>query len=166
MLYEVITETDVEYTSDANGDVDITGLNPGEYTVMEDLTGTGREASTATSWTITVGSGQEFVAYEGQAGLSDDDIAAGKTEIVLDAQEEGQDGFGVPDLAVGNYLDGSIHLFKYDDFNADGVYDPLDGDSALEGIKFLLTGDINGDVDITGLNPGEYTITEVSYNFV
>ncbi len=40
-------------------------------------------------------------------------------------------------LAFGNTRRASIHGFKFEDYNADGIYNPMDGDLPLGGIEFL-----------------------------
>ena len=80
-------------------------------------------------------------------------------------------------LIFGNYVPGSIHGFKFDDFDADGVYEPENGEVPFEGISFELTGtdgmgnavgpivvqsDINGQFWYEDLVPGIYTVREVT----
>jgi hypothetical protein len=74
----------------------------------------------------------------------------------------------------GNYLNGSIHGFKFEDMDANGLFDGTD--VAMVGVWIELSGDVDGDGDIdTGqvqtdangkfsflnLHPGTYTVTEL-----
>ena len=64
----------------------------------------------------------------------------------------------------GNYIKGSIHGFKFEDVDADGVYEPGDGEVPFEDIPFELwdvdgnlvskaNTDETGGFDFTGLIP-------------
>ena len=70
-------------------------------------------------------------------------------------------------------IDGSIHGFKYEDVDGDGVYNDL-VDLPLGGVEFVLTGtdvlgnpvnestftDVTGKFAFVGVVPGSYTVTE------
>ncbi len=159
--------------TDANGDFWFSDLKPGTYTVTENVPPT-YESSTHgldPSVTLTVDSGIEFVAMNGQAMFPDE-------LPPLSMKKERQDDR----LLFGNFERGSIHGIKFEDFNADGF--PDDTDQLLAGVTFTLTG-VDGmgtpvrsetvvtnddpttpGVDETGqfwfnnLKPGVYTVTE------
>ena len=53
----------------------------------------------------------------------------------------------------GNFVKGSIHGFKFEDYNADGKYDPDGGDFPYGGIPFELS--LDGEVvDASGIVTG------------
>ena len=146
-------------TSNADGEFWFVDLIPGEYTIREtaDLTGD-MMASTPTEVTVFVGSGQELVWTDGAAMLDED---AQQVEVNVGT-----------DLIFGNYVKGSIHGFKFEDINADGVYQPDDGDFPMEGIPFELvdangakqttTSNANGEFEFTDVVPGNYTVRETA----
>ena len=92
-----------------------------------------------------------------------------KVEQILDDQRD-----GVPDLAFGNFVLGSIHGIKYEDVNGNGLQDS--GEPPVGGVIFTLTGtDGKGDpiapLEMTSDNqtgefwfedlvPGTYSVTE------
>jgi uncharacterized protein (DUF2141 family) len=64
---------------------------------------------------------------------------------------------------------GTLEIFKFNDLDGDGVYDPLDGETPLSGWDFDVDGpggpysgttDANGLYTLTNLGPGLYTATE------
>jgi hypothetical protein len=74
----------------------------------------------------------------------------------------------------GNFANGSIHGIKFEDLDADGLFDG--SDTPMSGVTIRLTGDTDGDGDsdtvdfVTGadgqfhfvnLHPGVYTLTEL-----
>ena len=77
-------------------------------------------------------------------------------------------GIPSPDNDFGNYVNGSIHGFKFDDTNGDGVFNG--SDIPQVGVVFTLSGngitpitdstDASGSFDFTNLKPGTYTVTE------
>ena len=81
------------------------------------------------------------------------------------------DGVEFDSLLFGNTVPGSIHGFKFEDLNGDGVYDPAN-EPPLAGVVFTLTGTAlqssrttasdgtDGQFWFTGLLPGTYTVTE------
>ena len=77
-------------------------------------------------------SGVEFVSRVGQANLPPDST---KQEILLDNLAP----IGVPDLAFGNTVAGSIHGFKFEDVDGNGLYNAAI-DLPLVGVVFTLTG--------------------------
>ena len=155
--------------SNPNGEFWFTDLKPGEYKVREILDHNIWN-TTPLERTITVGLGEEHVWQAGAAHLPAD---TGKVEVLAD-------------LSFGNAISGSIHGFKFDDYDGDGIYepdsdpDPNDGrdqnDHPIEGFVFEIIGDTDGDgaIDedifvttdangefwLEGLYPGEYTIRE------
>jgi len=165
-----ITQTVI---TDASGYFDFTsllpsvaGAGPGTgYTVTETVS-TGHVATTATSFWHDLASGEELVAFEGQA----DPLGPGQTQVLIEAP-----------LMFGNAVPGSIHGFKFEDVDGDGIYTP-GTDQPLAGVEFTLTGtdgqgndidrtdttDANGFFEFTGLwpsvadaGPGTgYTVTE------
>ena len=146
----------VETMTNQDGDFWFTGLTPGNYTVTESVP-VGSVATTPTSYTDDVFSGQELVAFDGQAML-----LPGQEQVVIG-----------PELQFGNVIPtASIHGYKFKDVNGNGVDDD---EPRLEGVTITLTGDIDGDGDIdvvptvTDVNgeywfdpifPGDYTVTE------
>jgi type VI protein secretion system component Hcp len=95
-------------TTNERGEFWFTGLRPGTYTVRELLLD-GSVATTYSSVTVTVRSGEELVAFAGQAMLGPNDP---QHEVVLGDR-----------LKFGNAFPGSIHGFKFEDRDGDGVYD-------------------------------------------
>jgi hypothetical protein len=139
--------------TDASGEYSFTGLTPGTYTVAE---------TQQTGWTRTVGgaqftltSGQEAVAFQGEAG----NLLPGQAEVATAG------------LAFGNFERTSVHGYKFNDLNGNGVDN---SDPRLGGWTFTLTGtdntgsavskstitDANGEYSFTGLTPGTYTVAE------
>ncbi|TWU02566.1 SdrD B-like domain-containing protein [Stieleria varia] len=149
------------------------GLSEGIYRVREVLTATQVDRSwrqsTASAGDISLPLGAAVVAISGQS-------IGGQQETVL------------ADLAIGNYVLGSLHGQVYNDINGNGVQDP--GETGLDGVTITLSGidgkgvaigsrsfvttsmDLNGDGSIdslterglygfTDLAPGTYTLTEV-----
>ena len=155
-------------TTDDLGEYRFQGLYPGEYTVTETVPA-GWFASTLTSCTRTLTSGQELVAVLGQAGLAPWDHR----------QEVGPD----PCLAFGNYRKAIQEGIKYEDANGNGTYDP-GTDNVLEDwtiYAYADTGTVPGKLDLgdtwkdqqlTGadgkyrfeLEPGAYIIVEEARN--
>ena len=150
-----------EVSNDA-GEFWFTELTPGTYTVTETVPD-GFMASTATSVTLTIISGQEYVWADGAAMLPD--------PIVLPSMKfETQTN----DLSFGNFEKGSIHGFKFKDLDADGLYEPNDPDHPevpWAGFEFVLTDaagavvgtEVSNDAGefwFTELTPGTYTVTE------
>ena len=70
----------------------------------------------------------------------------------------------------GNRLaEGTLAIFKFNDVNGDGIYDPLDGDAPLSGWQYDVTGTggpysgstgTDGFLLFTGLALGDYEVTE------
>ncbi|MDA1052496.1 MAG: tandem-95 repeat protein [Planctomycetota bacterium] len=100
-----------------------------------------------------------------------------RREVVLSST-----AFAASPLMFGNTIPGSIHGFKFEDMDGDGVYEPGDGDVGSAGVDFVLTGtdglgkvitrrettDANGDFWFVGLLPSVrssggagYTVTEI-----
>ena len=143
--------------TDDSGYFWFTDLVSGSYTISEwpgDYIPT-----TNTSVTLFVEPDTELVAFPGQAMLRPD-----QTEVVVG-----------PELMFGNQPPSSIHGFKFEDVDGDGVYDPgldlpwanvwfgLWGDSDGDG-QNELTGtstDANGNFWFTGLHAGQYTVSEI-----
>ncbi len=148
------------HTTDVDGEFDFTGLYPGEYTLKEVVPPGSQISSFITEFNFFLSSRQEWVAYPGQAGLGPEAL---QVEVEL------------PSLKVGNVIPGSIHGFKFEDVDADGIYSPT-VDQPMESIEFQLTGDYNGDgegetfswwsdengeFEFVNLWPGEYTLEEM-----
>ncbi len=145
-------------TTDIEGRFWFTGLLPGTYTVTETVPD-GFVATTPTSWTFDLQSRIEFVWAQGEANLPADDPRI--EEVVGN------------DLIFGNTVPGSIHGFKFEDLNGNGVYDP-NTEPPLANVTFTLEGvtglgtqltrttttDTDGRFWFTGLLPGTYTVTE------
>ncbi len=155
----------VTTTTDADGEFAFEGLLPGDYKVKETLPAD-RDNSTSVKVSINgLVSRQEYVAYDGQAGLAVDDP---RVEVFKKA------------LAFGNHIPVQIHVFKYEDMNADNQFQV--GEPAIAGWMMTLTGtdgkgkpvgpdvkwtddgalvpDMLGWVWYEGLAPGEYTVCE------
>ena len=76
-------------------------------------------------------------------------------------------------LRFGNFVKGSIHGFKFDDYDKNGLYDPSithgpDGkhDTPLAGIPFELTGDVDNDGNVDSIltftdHNGEFWFEEI-----
>ncbi len=155
--------------SNPDGEFWFTDLKPGEYKVREILDH-GLWNTTPLERTVTVSAGEEHVWADGAANLPSD---SGKVEVLAD-------------LAFGNAISGSIHGFKFNDYDGDGVYEPdsdpdpsdgrdqndhpwegfvfeiigdTDGDGTVESGIFLTT-DANGEFWIRDLYPGEYIVRE------
>ena len=165
--------------TDAAGQADWLDLDPGVYSLQATLVAPWQPSTPLVVDDITVRSRQEWVAQAGQADLPPE---SPRQEMILD-----EDGDGVPDLAFGDYLFGSIHGQKFDDANADGVQNPeevgangititLDGVDSIGNVvsRTAVTADVDLDGDGTidpeterglyafaDLNPGTYTVTEV-----
>lgn len=65
---------------------------------------------------------------------------------------------------------GTLEIFKFNDLDGDGIYDPLDGETPLADWDFDIVGpaysnsgttDANGLIVLTSLQPGLYTVTEI-----
>jgi hypothetical protein len=103
---------------------------------------------------VTVQSGEELVWQAGAAHLGE---GALQHEVLT------------PSLVWGNYIKGSIHGFKFEDVDGDGVRD--EGEGPMAGVTFELV-DVAGTVSeqvtnadgefwFVGLAPGAYTVREV-----
>ena len=124
-------------TTDSNGEFWFTDLPPSiagtptdngdtasGYTIIEEVP-SGFVATTPTSFTTNLESRQELVAIAGQAMLPDGDP---RVEVLVGA-----------DLMFGNTVYGSIHGYKFEDVDGNGVFD-ADIDLPLAGVTFTLTG--------------------------
>ena len=175
----IVVETD-----DA-GEFWFTGLIPGTsdmpatYTVREvtEALGDSYMPSTSSEFTVTVSPGEEYVWRSGAAMLEPDD---GRHEVPFDDALTAVPGNDLnEEFMIGNFQKGSVHGFKFEDHDADGVYEPNDDDAPLAGIPFVLIGDVDGDgqednvrttTDDNGefwfenLWPGDYTVREVLDN--
>ena len=116
-------------TTDENGQAWFTLLPPGTYTVEEDTSqlpehvmpspGADGFPGADEPRMVTISSGQEHV-YTPQVAM------------LLDGQEEvfndNGNGNNVDEnLIFGNFLKGSIHVFGFEDMDADGRYEPGEG---------------------------------------
>ena len=124
-------------TTDASGFIVLTGLAADTYTVTETV---------QVDWETTTTNPQVVAA-------------GGEDEGVL--------------LYFGNMQlgQGILTIFKFNDLDGDGIYEPLDGETPLSGWDFDITGlnydesrttDGTGLIILTGLLPGDYTVTEVT----
>lgn len=138
--------------TDANGEYEFLDLGPGTYEVAEVLQPEW-VPSTASPPPLTLQSGQEYVAEDGQSGIGG---VPGKFETTE------------PLLAFGNFQFGSIHGYKFDDLNGNGVDD---GEPRLSGVQIDLhingsveqttVTDANGEYGFLELLPNAYYVTEV-----
>ena len=141
-------------TTDIHGDYWFTGLAPGDYEVRENLEKTdtngnnvpdsdeGLVSTTPETFRTIVKSRQEFVweagawLMQGDANgdgvFNQDDIDYQIDRFALKTQKV------VPNsgLKFGNFVLGSVHAIKYDDFNVDGDHDA--GEVGMAGINFDL----------------------------
>ncbi len=142
----------VATVTDGTGEYHFIDLYPGAYTITETLPA-GSIATTAESVTLTLVSGEEAVAYTGQA----DPLHMGQFEMVNTA------------LAFGNFTLFTISGMKYEDLNGNGVND---GEPGLGGWTIVLDVGPDGIVDdytmtasdgtyaFTGLGPATYRLFE------
>ena len=165
--------------TDENGEVWFLGLKPGEIyelvevgpntdsalgAVVEMADGDQIMSSTHDDIRIVVKSGEEWV-WRGDAAMLDANSPSVKHEVPI--------GSG---LSFGNYVKGSIHGFKFQDMDGDGVFDPggVNGDDGFGGITFTVqgidqhnstvTGDVvtleGGEFWFENLIPGRYVVAE------
>ena len=124
-------------TTGTDGAFDFTDLVPDTYTVHEiDPTDStqdilndgvsdfeqGLRQSSGADFTVKVDSRQEYVWTAGAAGLPASSL---REEVNVGNQ-----------LVWGNYVTGSIHGFKFQDLNRDGVH--TENEPVLDGVKFDL----------------------------
>lgn len=131
--------TEKSMQTDANGEFWFTGLRPGTYKVSENPP-FGSFPTTHMEITITVQSRQEFVALDGQAMLPANDP---RVEINYGAE-----------LIFGNAFEGSIHGYKFEDLNANGVWDA--GEPPVPGVTIVLKGDDGTEYTAVTMDNGEY----------
>ena len=118
-------------------------------------------------WQQTLPAGPSFaytvILTSGQS-LNDQNFGNRPTATVVltsGQQSNGQD--------FGNYVPGSIHGFKFEDWDGDGHYD-VGVEPRLANVQFTLTGttgpavqvltNLSGEFAFIGLAPGSYTVTE------
>ncbi len=124
-------------TTGTDGRFWFTNLLPGTYTVTETVP-TGFFPTTPITRTFDLQSRQEFVWARGEASLPPNDP---RVEVLADSN-----GDGVGDqLIFGNTVPGSIHGFKFEDLNGNGVYDP-NTEPPLASVTFTLSG-----IDVQGI---------------
>jgi hypothetical protein len=145
----------ITQTTDMGGEFWFTGLAPGNYTVTEQIPA-GFVSSTGSVWTKAIRSRQEYAWQTGAADLQPGDL---RVEIVDQ------------DLIFGNYATGSVHGFKFNDIDGNGIYNPA-VDTPMSGVSFRLTGPngfsqtvisqvFTGEYWFTNLRPGTYVLTEL-----
>ena len=125
------------YSTDAAGEIELTGLEVGTYAVTETV---------PDGWDPTGPVTKDAVI-----------VADGLTELYFGNIEEPAE----PET-------GDLTIDKFHDLSKDGLYD--EGEDGLEGVDFTIEGpngysntgttDANGEIHLTGLEPGEYTVTE------
>ena len=182
VLFELVQDDNVIDAEVSNllGEFWFTDLTPGTYTIREVLEH-GLVATTDTQWTVDIGSREEWVWRWGAAML---DPNAHQHEVLADGNDNPDDGLG-ENLMFGNVVTGSLHGFKFEDYDGDGVYepdvdaDPDDGrdmnDKPWANFPFEITGDFDGDGNVESetvhtddagewwldnLYPGPYTVRE------
>ncbi|MHC4880029.1 MAG: SdrD B-like domain-containing protein, partial [Planctomycetota bacterium] len=137
-------DTLTEFTND-DGEYWFEGLHPGVYTVTE-TSPFGSIATTPASFVVTVQSREELVALPGQAHLP-----LGDPRVEVPPRDANNDGF--TDLVFGNAFEGSIHGFKFEDLNGDGIRQA--NEPPLPGVTIEL-----GAVSMTGVDPVGSTVTD------
>ena len=124
------------FTTDASGFIVLTGLASDTYTVTETV---------QDDWEITTSNDQQIVVVQGVSG--------------------GMLYFGNMQLGQG-----ILTIFKFNDVDGNGIYDPPadtflgDWDFNIEGpdgYDESRTTDGTGLIIVTGLVPGDYTVTEI-----
>ena len=142
------------------------GVTATGYTVTETVPN-GFTATTSTSRTFDLTSRQELVWESGQANIPPEDP---RVEVVVGEE-----------LMYGNTVLGSIHGFKFEDVNGNGLYEPGFGDVGLAGVTFTLVGtdgmgqpvnrttttEVDGEFAFVGLSPSSdlgYLVSEVVPN--
>ena len=191
--------------TDANGEVWFEDLTPGTYFLQEDLSVFDLDGNMsndndhimpspapdvvlpdgtvipggADMRTVVVTSGQEH-AWEPGASTRMGDLDPGQVEVFND---HGDGNLVDENLIFGNFIKGSIHAFGFFDKDADGEYEPLDGDVAwfdkfpddpkvieltadLDGdgmndVMETASTDENGEVWFENLTPGAYELREL-----
>ncbi|MGE5295193.1 MAG: SdrD B-like domain-containing protein, partial [Solirubrobacterales bacterium] len=156
---DVLQQTEIDAGAAATDVTDAAGaysltLDPGDYIVVETL---------AAKW---FESPDDDATQVNPNGLGSSKHGYAITLVSGEQKNE----LGV----FANFLNGSIHGFKFEDVDANGHID--DADTAMSGVTMELTGDADGDgtVDTVqvatnaagkfsylGLHPGTYTITEL-----
>ncbi|WP_231131251.1 SpaA isopeptide-forming pilin-related protein [Crateriforma conspicua] len=151
-------------SSDANGIFTLSGLRPGTYKVIEDLS----------------------VSDSNGDGIADADqgMVQSTPDLIIDViadQSATVTSTGDP-IRYGNYVAGSIHGYKFLDLDADGVQDVGEGPFQLAAFELLDSGgnpvltdafgnaigsgngvvytDAQGGFDFENLVPGSYTVIE------
>ncbi len=127
------------FTTDASGFIVLTGLSPDTYTVTETV---------QTDWELTAPNDQQVTV--GGA-------APGGGMLYFGNMQAGQ---------------GVLTIFKFNDLDGNGVYDPGDGETPLSNWEFRVDDgdtyseyydtDATGLLIVTGLMPGDYTVTETA----
>ena len=183
-------------TSDSHGEFWFTQLDPGTYEVVEQdnspwIQSTGQPTldpnsantnpATSTS-AFEIISRREYVWELGAASrpmdTNDDGIIdAGEQQAGYNAGALKNEVLATPtdgpqDLWFGNFQNGSINGFKYEDVNRDGTFNT--GDLPLAGVTMYLTGTdgmggavsrtattkADGTFEFAGVKPGAYTVGE------
>ena len=135
------TATPGPYSTDVNGLITLTGLQPGNYTVTETL-------PLPPGWTSTT--------LNPQTGLVP---TAGVMRLNFGNRQPVP-----PPPGLGN-----LEIFKFDDLNGNGVYEPALGETPLANWAFTVVGAIApgpyftdpfGLITLIGLAVGNYTVTE------
>ena len=150
---------------EANADGDVDGDDNGEF---GDLMGgaVGEPGTDVFSGVVMLSAGDEPTFADGET-------AQGAGQDGVDGSAEDANGnmtvdFGFfPGLAIGSTV--------FNDINNDGIYDPADGDSPIEGVTVTLTDalgmtmtdvtDADGNYFFGGLTAGDYTVSVEADNF-
>ena len=158
------------------GSVTFPGVDATGYTLTE-IVPLGFEPTTLPIRDFDVESRQEFAWAPGASDVDPLDPDDPREEIVVGDQ-----------LIFGNTVRGSIHGFKYEDVNGNGIYEPNQGDVPQAGVAFNLTGvdgqgnpvdrvevtdefgefwfrglwpSVEGSVTFPGVDATGYTLTEI-----
>ncbi len=136
-------------TTDAGGEFDFQGINPGTYQIVE--LDSGQPTDSFASFIITVASGEVHVWQSGEAGT----LPAGQTEVANSQ------------LVVENTLEGSIHGEVKDALGVglSGVLVSLTNGAGNDMLTTTASG-ANGSFSFDDLAPGTYLVTVLGSGFI
>ena len=109
----------ISTTTDATGEYQFEDLPSTTMTVTE-VPPTGSVQTTPLTTSFLLNVGENAVAVAGQSGVNNETV--------------------INELAFGNAFLGSIHGFKFEDINGNGIYEPNLGEVPQADVQFTLTG--------------------------